>query len=86
MADIEDSLLILSRMLYAHHGVKPIILIDEYDVPIHNGSECGYCSEITRFFGNFLSAGLNGNRNLYFAVLMSAMSVVKSTGPNNLGV
>ncbi|MCD8205401.1 MAG: ATP-binding protein [Clostridia bacterium] len=87
--DVEDSLLTLSRMLYAHHGVKPIILIDEYDVPIRYGYEHGYYSEITEFFGNLLSAAIKGNNNLNFAVITGAMCIAKEgifTGLNNLVV
>ncbi|MCD8205554.1 MAG: ATP-binding protein [Clostridia bacterium] len=87
--EIEDSLLTLSRMLYSHHGVKPIILIDEYDVPIQNAYEHKYYAEMTGFFRDFFSAGLKSNKNLHFAVITGAMRVAKSgiyTGLNNLGV
>jgi hypothetical protein len=32
--NLEDSLLILSRWLYEHHGYKTYVLIDEYDFPL----------------------------------------------------
>lgn len=31
---LENSLKELTRLLYLHHGVKPWLLIDEYDTPI----------------------------------------------------
>ena len=34
--ELQDSILKLSEFLFLHHGVKPIILIDEYDTPINN--------------------------------------------------
>ena len=32
--DIEDSLRLLSQLLYQHYGQKTVLLIDEYDVPL----------------------------------------------------
>ncbi|MCD8205800.1 MAG: ATP-binding protein [Clostridia bacterium] len=86
---LEDSLWVLSRMLYAHYGVKPVILIDEYDVPIQTGYEHGYYAEITEFIRNLLSAALKDNKNISFAVITGAMRIAKESifsGLNNLAV
>ena len=32
----------LSRMLHIHHGVPPVIIIDEYDIPIQQGHMKGF--------------------------------------------
>ena len=32
--NIEDSIRMLSKLLYKHYGQKVVILIDEYDVPL----------------------------------------------------
>ncbi|MCD8206009.1 MAG: ATP-binding protein [Clostridia bacterium] len=87
--ELKKSLSLLCRMLYAHHGVKPIILIDEYDVPIQNAYEHKFYAEMTSFFRDFLSAGLKVNKDLHFAVITGAMRIAKAsifTGLNNLGV
>ncbi|MCD8205298.1 MAG: ATP-binding protein [Clostridia bacterium] len=87
--EIKKSLSLLSRMLYAHHGVKPIILIDEYDIPVQAGYERGYYSQITDFFRDFLSAALKGNDNLEFAVITGVTRTAKAgifSGLNNLAV
>ncbi len=39
---ITDSLKNLLRFLYTHHSIKPILLIDEYDVPIAKAAHNGY--------------------------------------------
>ena len=36
---LSESLKTLSMLLYKHHGTQPVILIDEYDVPIQSGFE-----------------------------------------------
>ncbi|MCD8205021.1 MAG: ATP-binding protein [Clostridia bacterium] len=89
IAELKGSLQLLSRMLYDHHKVKPIILIDEYDVPIRHGYEKGYYDDITGFVRAFFSAALKGNNNLNFAVITGAMRIAKEsifTGLNNLVV
>ena len=40
-AELRNSLLILTRMLYAHYGKPVVLLIDEYDVPLAKASEFG---------------------------------------------
>ncbi|MCD8205306.1 MAG: ATP-binding protein [Clostridia bacterium] len=69
-AHFSDSLRFLSEALYAYYGVKPIILIDEYDAPIQGGYEKGFYEDIISFMRVFLSAALKGNDSFNFAVLM----------------
>ncbi|MCD8205093.1 MAG: AAA family ATPase, partial [Clostridia bacterium] len=83
------SLQLLSRMLYDHHKVKPIILIDEYDVPIQAGADNGYYDKILNFMKPFLSAGLKSNKCLSFAVLTGITRIFKEgtySGLNNVDV
>ena len=40
--DIEDSLRLLSQLLYQHYGQKTVLLIDEYDVPLDKAFHHGY--------------------------------------------
>lgn len=46
-AEVEDSLRLLSQMLFQHYSQKVIILIDEYDVPLDKAFQHGYYKEIT---------------------------------------
>ena len=43
---IKNSLSNLLKFLYKHHGIKPILLIDEYDVPIAKAAHFGYYREM----------------------------------------
>lgn len=79
----------LSRYLNRFHGFKPIILIDEYDTPIHAGYIHGYYDQIIMFMRNFLGEGLKDNHNLEFAVVTGILRVAKESifsGLNNLYV
>ena len=80
----------LSTLLYAHHGKKVWILIDEYDAAVNkaylefNDEEAKQVSELFR--GIFESA-LKGNNNLEKGVLTGVQYIVKSgmlSGLNNL--
>ena len=87
--NLSKSIKILSSMLYKHHGVKPVILIDEYDVPIQAGYENGYYNEIIIFMRNFLSGAFKDNPNLYKGALTGVTRVSKESifsGLNNLKV
>jgi hypothetical protein len=79
----------LSAYLHAHHGEKVVILIDEYDEPIHAGHVHGYAPQILDFMRAFLGSGLKSNPHLFKAVMTGVLRVAKEnlfSGLNNLGV
>ncbi len=83
------SLKTLSEYLEKYHKQKPIILIDEYDVPIHGGYMNGYYKEVVSFIKSFFGNGMKDNLHLNFAVITGVLRVAKEsifTGMNNLEV
>lgn len=78
-SELELSLARLTNYLYKHHGKKPILLLDEYDVPIQHGFEQGYYEEIINFMKVWLDGGLKGNTSLEFAVLTGVLRVAKES-------
>lgn len=87
--DLEIALFRLSEMLNTYHKQKVIILIDEYDTPIHEGYFKNYYSEIIGFMRNFLSAALKDNENLEKALITGILRVAKESifsGLNNFKV
>jgi hypothetical protein len=83
------ALLDLSDALHRYHGEKVVILIDEYDQPIHAGYVHGYVREMLDFFRAFLTEGLKGNPHLERAVLTGILRIARESifsGLNNLGV
>jgi hypothetical protein len=83
------SLLDLSACLAAHHGEKVIILLDEYDEPIHAGYLQGYAKPMLDFMRAFFIDGLKGNPHLYRAVVTGILRVSKESlfsGANNIVV
>ena len=83
------SLRVLTRLLHRHHGEKVILLIDEYDTPIHAGFGAGYYDRVVTFFRNFLSGGLKDNPHLWKGVLTGILRIARESifsGLNNLSV
>ncbi len=83
------SLVDLSRHLHRHHGERVVILIDEYDEPIHAGHLNGFASQILQFLRAFLTEGLKGNEHLFKGVLTGILRIAKESifsGLNNLAV
>jgi hypothetical protein len=79
----------LSRYLHRATGERVIILIDEYDQPIHDGYINGYTQEIVEFCRAFLTSGLKDNPHLERGVLTGILRVAREnifSGLNNLGV
>ncbi len=66
-----------------------MLLIDEYDAPLHHAYTKDYYEEAIGFFRVFLSDALKGNPHLDFAVLTGILRVSKESifsGLNNLRV
>ncbi|HBY05886.1 MAG: hypothetical protein UV38_C0004G0008 [candidate division TM6 bacterium GW2011_GWE2_42_60] len=89
LADLMGSLLDLSIYLERAHKTKVIILIDEYDTPIHAGYSNGYYDEVINFMRSFMGSALKGNNALQWGVLTGILRVGKESvfsDMNNLRV
>ncbi len=73
--NLEESLLMLSRLLCKHYGQKVIILIDEYDVPLDRAARYGYYDRMIILIRTMFSAVLKSNDYLQFAVLTGCMRI-----------
>lgn len=87
--DVANSLQDLIKYLHHHHGIKPILLLDEYDTPIHTAYECDYYDAMVRLMQVFLGGALKGNIHLYKAVITGILRVAQASifsGLNNVVV
>jgi len=85
----QQALYSLTKYLHQVHGKRPIVLIDEYDAPIHAGYSNGYYDKVTSFCRSFYEAGLKDNQYLERAVMTGILRVARESifsGLNNLGV
>ena len=73
------SVAMLLRMLHAHYGRLPVLLLDEYDLPVQYAWEHGYYEQAIGFFRVFLTAALKSNDDLAFAVLTGVLRIAKES-------
>ena len=86
---LEDSICVLTRILYQHYDVQPILLLDEYDTPLQVAYLKGYYQEAVDFLRNLFSSGIKDNDYLERAVLTGILRVAKESlfsGINNVGI
>lgn len=86
---LETGLADLSYFLTKHYGVRTIVLIDEYDVPLDKAFQAGYYDEMITFIRNMFGNILKSNDFLQFAVLTGCLRISKEsifTGMNNLKI
>lgn len=87
--ELSASLQKLSKMLAAHYGKAPIIIIDEYDTPIQEGYSKEFYDEIIGFMRNFFSGAFKDNGNLSYGFLTGILRIAQESvfsGLNNLTV
>ena len=88
-SELVDALAFLMRLLEEHYGKKPVLLLDEYDVPVQSAWEHRYYDEAIDFFREFFSVALKTNPSLDFAVMTGVLRIAKEnifSSLNNLDV
>lgn len=83
------ALQMLSAILDKHHGIAPIIIIDEYDTPIQQGHRNGFYDKVVLFMRNFFSGGLKDNKHLSYGFMTGILRVAKESifsGLNNIKI
>lgn len=76
---VEAGIGTLLSILRRYHGIKPVLLIDEYDQPIMSSYEYGYHDELGAFFTNLYGIAMKGNEDLDQALLTGVQRVVKES-------
>ncbi len=83
----EISLELLSKLVSKAYNQEVIILIDEYDTPIHASYIYGYYGEFIEFIRNLLSGAFKDNSYLYKGVITGILRVSRESifsGLNNI--
>ena len=81
-ADIDlcqNALAFLLRLMEEHYGKKPVLFLDEYDVPVQTAWENNYYKPAIDFFREFLSNALKSNPSLDFAILTGVLRISKES-------
>lgn len=85
--DLATMLPELSGWLVQRTGERVVVLIDEYDAPLHAAWEHGYWDTAIDFFRTFLASGLKDEANVFRGVLTGILKVAKEnvfSGLNNV--
>lgn len=77
-AQLESSLLFLTKLLYKYYNQKVVVLIDEYDYPIMSSYEKGYYEEMRDFLKAFYGDVLKTNEYLQMGVLTGIIRVAQA--------
>lgn len=86
---LEMALKNLTAYLYQHHGIKPWLLIDEYDTPIQSAYLQDYLKPMMSFMRKLFGAALKTNPYLNRAVITGILQISKEnlfSGLNNVEV
>ncbi len=86
---LSNSLKLLTGFLYQYHGQKPVVLIDEYDVPLATAAHYGFYDKLMNIMRPMLTNVLKDNSYLGRGILTGCLRIVKEsifTGLNNLNV
>lgn len=87
IAIFSSSLGTLTELLYKHHQIKPILIIDEYDVPIQQGYSSSFYNDTITFLRNLFSGAIKDNPYLSYAFMTGILKIAKESifsGMNNL--
>ena len=80
----------LTEWLRNYHDKEAIVLIDEYDAPIHAAyfsGNSGYFDKMLQLMSNFLGSALKDNKYIYKGVITGILQIAKSSifsGLNNI--
>lgn len=86
---VKNALYKLTEYLHRHHGVKPWLLIDEYDTPIQTAYVHDYYAPMIELMRGIFGNALKGNPNIHRAVITGILRIAKEnlfSGVNNLKV
>ncbi len=78
-ASYKDALLYLSELLYQAHGKKVMLLLDEYDTPLHDAHVHGYYEEMRSLIATLFNKAFKGNDYLHKGLITGILQIVKSS-------
>ena len=76
---IENSIKKLCELLYKHFGVKPIVLIDEYDTPLIEAYTDGYWDEMIATCRQLFHCTFKENSSFFRAIITGVTRISKNS-------
>jgi hypothetical protein len=84
---LDNSLSKLTEWMSRYHQSQVIVLIDEYDSPVHAAYVGGFYEQMIVFLRNWLSGGLKDNAYVKYGMLTGILRIAKESifsGMNNI--
>ena len=78
LAELKESLIFLTQILYKKYKKEVILLIDEYDSPLISAYEYHYYDEAITFYKVFYGEALKTNQYLKMGVMTGIIRVIKA--------
>lgn len=88
-SQLKNSLSLLSDLLTTHWGVPPLVLLDEYDSPVHVAYDKGYYDPMIGFMRGLMSPVFKDNTDIFRGIITGILRISKESlfsGLNNIGV
>lgn len=86
---MQNAFQLLSNLLTEHWGIPPLVLLDEYDTPIHAAYDQGFYEQMIDFMRNFMSTVFKDNTDIFRGVITGILRISKESlfsGLNNIDV
>ncbi len=77
--DYKEFLYILSKYIHFHTGKKVMLLLDEYDTPLHDAHVHGYYEEMRSLIATLFNKAFKGNDYLHKGLITGILQIVKSS-------
>lgn len=87
--ELAGSISLLADLLTTYWGMPPLVLLDEYDSPIHVAYDKGYYNRMIGFMRTFMSKVFKDNTDIFRGVITGILRVSKESifsGLNNIDV
>ena len=76
---LDNTLKTLSGYIYRFYGKKPIIILDEYDTPMHEAYSYGYWEDMVDFMRNLFNASFKSNPSVHRTIMTGITRVSKES-------
>ena len=86
MAELENSILNLSRLLHEYYGREVYIIIDEYDAPLNSCFGEDYYKDVLVIIEQIFKNGMKNNKHVKKAIMTGILRIAKAdffSGLNN---
>jgi hypothetical protein len=79
LSDLINSIKNLSQYIYLDGGVRPYLLLDEYDTPIHSAYSTDYYEAVLNLVRGMLSTALKDNSNIEKGILTGITRIARES-------